>query len=59
MKLTLYIPIVLFEAQEEGDKGVCDFLLQAFISEEDARILHPDAEIVELCTEVGLNPSDN
>lgn len=46
--MTIYFPMVVFPVSETEGQKICDFVMQGFSSEEDARELYPDAEIQSL-----------
>lgn len=43
--MKIYFPLIVYPIPSEGEK-VCDFVLQGFVKEEDAKDLYPDATIV-------------
>jgi len=56
--MVLYVPLVYFDVPEE-EKAVCDFVLQVYLNAEDARLAHPNADIMELPVDNGVDPSLN
>ena len=42
--MKIYFPLVVFPVRSE-EVQVCDFVMQGFINEQDARDLYPEAEI--------------
>jgi len=42
--MTLYFPLIPFPLDDEGEK-ICDYILQGFTTEEDAKELYPTAKI--------------
>lgn len=42
--MTLYFPQIVFKVADE-DESVCDYVMQGFENEADAKILYPEAEI--------------
>jgi len=43
--MKVYFPLVIFPVSEPEGQKVCDYVLQGFALESDARELYPDAEI--------------
>lgn len=42
--MKIYFPMIVYNIHPD-DKDVCDFIMQGFLSESDAKDLYPDAEI--------------
>lgn len=43
--MILYFPMVVFPVSETEGQKICDFIMQGFASEQDARDIYPEAEI--------------
>lgn len=55
--MKVYFPQVLFPMPSEG-APICDYVLQGFLREQDAKDLYPEAEI-EVIEFPDVNPMSN
>lgn len=46
--MKVYFPLIVFSVTEPEGQKICDFVMQGFVHEEDARELYPEAEIQTL-----------
>lgn len=55
--MTIFVPLVAYKIADE-EKDVCDYVLQGFINEADAKILYPNADI-RIMEVADSKPEDN
>lgn len=46
--MKVYVPLIAFKLHKEESNDVCDYILNGFSSQEDAKLVYPDDKIVEI-----------
>jgi len=54
--MKLYFPLIPYPVSKEEGGDVCDYVLQGFVNEADARELYPDAEIKVIGFNENIDP---
>ena len=54
--MKLYFPLIPYPVSKEEGGDVCDYVLQGFVNEADARELYPDTEIKVIGFDEDVDP---